>query len=220
LTGVGLPRTAGCLKALIGLLLVFLVHIPRLTYALLQLSYAYVFNNFGNLTADPKEHLRRARKLLKKDNSHLLYAALEIRCALERVVQTELVFAEKATTRSIQEPDPIKKLKALYRLSNDARYAHKIILVNQETGERFDWAEYNPLDLDRVRAIQGQLGDLLHPKLGLHLGVRNDPWYRETRAFLADSEAYLSQVIKTSTPFFSYEGLPHIEMEKLGSGPG
>jgi hypothetical protein len=135
------------------------------------------------------------------------------------MVQRELVFAEKATERAIQEPDPIKKLKALYRLSNDARHAHKIILVNQATGERFDWGEYKPLDLDRVRAIHGQLGDLLHPKLGLNLGIRDDLWYRETRRFLADSEAYLSEVLSNSTPFFSYEGLRHIEMEKLGAGP-
>jgi hypothetical protein len=206
----------GCLKGLAGLLLVFLVHIPRLIYSLLQVSYAYVFNNYANLTADPKEHLKRARNFLKKDNSQLLYAALEIRFALERMVQTELVFAEKATARSIQETDPIKKLKALHRLNMDAADAHKIILVNRETGERFDWAEYKPLDLDRVRTIQGRLGDLLHPKLGLRLGLRNDPWYQDTRAFLIDAEQYLSGVLKDSTPFFAYEGLQHIEMERQG----
>lgn len=100
---------AGCLKAAAGLALMFLVHLPRGVYFLLTLSYSAVFKDSGRLlTASPKEHLRRASLLLKKDNSHLLYAALELRFALERMVQHELILAEKATERSIQEADPIK----------------------------------------------------------------------------------------------------------------
>jgi len=53
------------MQALIGLLLVFTVHIPHLIFRALLVSYAYVFNHHENLTADPKEHLKRARKLLK-----------------------------------------------------------------------------------------------------------------------------------------------------------
>lgn len=202
----------GCVRAIAGLLLIFFVHIPRLAYLALLASYAHVFNRQENLTADPQEHLKRARKLLKSQNSQLLYAALEVRFALERMAQRELLFAEKATRTSLQEPDPMKKLKALRRLDPNAAYRHRFLLVMGSTGERYDMGEYRPLDLDRVGQIHGRLGDLLHPKVGLSLGISADPWYLQTRAFLAESIDYLAQVLTDNTPFFSYEGLESMEM--------
>jgi hypothetical protein len=195
----------GCVRTIAGLLLIFFVHIPRLAYLALLASYAYVFNRQENLTADPQEHLRRARKLLKSQNSQLLYAALE------RMAQRELLFAEKATRTSLQEPDPIKKLKALHRLDPNAVYRHRFLLVMGSTGERYDMGQYRPLDLDRVGQIHGRL-DLLHPKVGLSLGISADPWYLQTRAFLAESIDYLAQVLTDNTPFFSHEGVERIEM--------
>jgi hypothetical protein len=46
------------IKALIGLILIFIVHIPRIVYRLLLLSYARAFDYQENLTADPKVHLK------------------------------------------------------------------------------------------------------------------------------------------------------------------
>lgn len=71
------------------------------------------------------------------------------------------------------------------------------------------------MDEERVRQIQGKLGDLLHPKVGLRLGISNDPWYTETREFLSASIDYLSTVLMNNTPFFAFEGLDFIEMVKI-----
>lgn len=197
-------------KTIIGLLLVFIYHIPRLIYQLLLLSYAYVFNRYENLTADPKEHLKRAKKLLRRNNAHVLYAALEIRFAVERIAQRELIFSEKVTTRSLKEYQPVKKITSLQKMNPESKFPHKFIYIDEKTGDQFSWGEYKPLDKNKVRELQGRLGDLLHPKDGLRLGIRNDPWYQETRKFLLDSINYLSQIIKDNTPFFSLEELDNI----------
>lgn len=203
------------IKALIGLIVIFIVHIPRIIYRLLLLSYALVFNYQENLTADPKVHLKRARKLLKGQNAQLLYAALEVRFALERMIQRELILAEKASGKELKEYNPVKKVKALRPLDEDTEYPHQIFFVNRETGERYNWGQYKPLDEERVKQIQGKLGDLLHPKVGLRLGISNDPWYTETREFLSASIDYLSTVLVNNTPFFAFEGLDFIEMVKI-----
>ncbi len=202
-------------KALFGFLLVFIYHIPRLFFQLLLLSYAYVFNRYENLTADPKEHLKRAKKLLRRNNAHILYAALEIRFAIERITQRELIFSEKVTTRSLKEYQPVKKIKSLHRMNPESTFPHKFIYIDEKTGDQFYWGEYKPLDKDKVRVLEGRLGDLLHSKDGLRLGVKNDPWYQETRIFLLDSISYLSQVINDNTPFFSLEGLDNIHRIKI-----
>jgi hypothetical protein len=103
----------------------------------------------------------------------------------------------------------------LQRLAPDAAFTQEIWFVNKETGQRIKWAEYKPLDKARISAIQGRLGDLLHPKEGLLLGLPNDPWYRNTKAFLEDSLGYLSKVYKDNSPFFSYEGLAQFEMIRV-----
>lgn len=205
-------RAQGCLKALIGLVLVFVVHIPRLLYQLLLLSYAYVFNNQENLTADPKVHLKRAKKLLKGQNSQLLYSALEVRFALERMTNRELSMTEKASKSERKEYNPVKHLKTLQRIDDNTQYEHTIFFINHATGERVEWGKYKPLDQAKVRQIQGRLGDLLHPKVGLRLGISTDPWYIETRKFLFDSINYLESILVDNTPFFAYEGLDQIEM--------
>jgi hypothetical protein len=160
-------RVPGRLRATIGLALVFVVHIPRLLYHALLLSYAAVFNRTGTLTASPKEHLARARKLLSRGNQNLLYTAIEVRFALERMAQWELIMASKATERSLKEYEPIKKVRALRRLDERTAKPHAIYLVNRNTGERLEWGRYKPLDDARTRQMQGRLGDLLHPKEGL-----------------------------------------------------
>ena len=202
-------------KSIIGLILVFVYHIPRLIYQLLLVSYAYVFNRQENLTADPNEHLKRARKLLNGQNSQLLYVALEVRFAIERMAQRELIFAERATSRSLQEYSPVKKVKSLRRLDPDTEFPHRIIFVDDAKGIKLDWGSYKPLDMKRVTEIQGKLGDLLHPKDGLRLGISNDPWYQNTRKFLTESIEYLSQVLKDNTPFFAFEGLDYIQKLRI-----
>ena len=200
-------------KAAIGLVLGFIVHLPRLFYHILLLSYAAVFNNRPTLTASPAEHLRRAEKILKRGRlSELLYAGVELRFALERMAQRDLLLTELASERILKEYDPSKKLTNLYRIAPEAAYAQDIFLLNKKTGERLKWAEYRPLDRERVSSIKGRLGDLLHPKDGLKLGIPDDPWYKETTRFLNEVVEYLSMVYKDNSPFFAYEGLDNIEM--------
>jgi hypothetical protein len=203
-------------KAIVGLILVFLYHIPRLIYLALIVSYADVFDNKPTLTASPQEHLNRARKILKRGRlSELLYAAVELRFAVERMAKRELIFAEMASQSMLKKRDPVKILGNLHRLDPDSASPHEIFLIKKETGERIRWGEYKPLDRDRIKEIQGRLGDILHPKDGLPLGIPYDPWYTATRKFLNDSVGYLESVYKDNTQFFAFEGLENIEMVKI-----
>ena len=203
------------LKAIVGCLLIPLYHIPRIVYRSLQVSYAYVFTRHDNLTADPKEHLKRARKHIRGQNSQLLYGALELRFALERMVQHELLLSAKATERSLNDPNPVKKVKALRRLDQETAYEQKIMLVNKAKGIYLDWGKYKPLDQAKVISIKGRLGDLLHPKDGLPLGIWDDPWYNQTRKFLLESVDYLSSVLKDNIPFFSVKDLKNFELVRV-----
>lgn len=202
----------GCLKALAGLSLVFIFHIPRLFYLLLLASYAAVFNKGENLTANPKIHIKRAKHLLRKDNSHLLYAALELRLALERVTNFEVLLSSNASSKMIKMNDPPKKTKYLKALNENADKPHEIYIINKETGERHIWGQYRPLDAKKISRIEGKLGNLLHAQDGIAYGIANDPWYKETQDFLNESLDYLSDIVENSTPFFAYENLDTIEM--------
>jgi len=200
-------------KAAIGLVLGFIVHLPRLVYHILLLSYAAVFNNRPTLTASPAEHLRRAKMFLKRGRlSELLYAALELRFALERMAQRDLLLTELASERMIKEYDPSKKLANLYRIAPEAAYDQEIFVLNKKTGERLKWAKYKSLDRARVSEIKGKLGDLLHPKDGLRLGIPDDPWYKDTVCFLNETAQYLSMIYEDNSPFFTYEGIDNFEM--------
>jgi hypothetical protein len=98
------------LKILIGLILVFTYHIPKLIIQLLLISYASVFNYKENLTADSRVHLKRAKRLLRKNNnSLLLYAALEIRFAAERLIDSQTLCVPELSKRTLKKNDRIKK---------------------------------------------------------------------------------------------------------------
>jgi len=200
-------------KATAGIVLIFIVHLPRLIYHMLLVSYAAVFNNRPTLTANSAEHLKRAKKFLKRGRlSELLYAGVELRFAVERMAQRDLLLTKLASERILKEYDPSKKLANLLRIAPEAAYAHDIFLFNRKSGERIKWAEYKPLDRARVAEIKGRLGDLLHPKDGLKLGISDDPWYKDTTRFLNETAQYLSMVYKDNTPFFAYEGIEFFEM--------
>ena len=202
-------------KATLGCILIPLFHVPRFVYQLLLISYTYVFNSHENLTASPKEHINRARKLLRGQNSQLLYAALELRFALERMAQFELLMSAEASERVLDDPDPVKKVKVLQRINQEAAYEQKIFILDKVTGNRIEWGRYKPLDEARTANIKGRLGDLLHPKDGLSLGIWTDPWYTQTRIFLTGSLDYLSSVIQDNTPFFSVSDLSNFEMVRV-----
>jgi hypothetical protein len=182
----------------------------------MEISYSFVFNNHPNLTANPKEHLKRAMKMLnKKQNSLLLYIAVEIRFALERMVQQQLLFTENVSKRMLDEYNPVKKQSNIRKLEPDSEFAHNIYLVNKETNEKILWSEYKPLNSEKIKYFQGRLGDLLHPKDGLPLGISKDKWYLETREFLLSAHKYLTENLKDNYSFFAFKGMNNFEFEKV-----
>jgi hypothetical protein len=200
------------LRAAVGCLLIPLLHLPRLLFLGLQISYSYVFNRHETLTADPTEHLKRARKLLHGQPADILYAALEVRFALERMTQREFLFTDKVSNRFRDDHDPVEKIKALRRADPQSVYPHRIFFVDKALGTRLEWGQYKPLDQQKAEYYRGRLGNLLHPKDGLRLGIWNDPWYADTKAFLTEAIDYLSVIADHNTPFFALQGLDHIEM--------
>ena len=69
---------------------------------------------FGSqlLTADPREHIRQAKILLSKlDNSLLLYAALELRLAIEIIIHNQLTLSVNHTFKIKSKNDPKRKKK-------------------------------------------------------------------------------------------------------------
>lgn len=203
------------LKLILGLLLIPLFHFPKLLILLLELSYASVFNNTSNLTADPAQHLKRAKKLLrKKQNSIMLYAALELRFALERIVHFQLLLAN-GSNKMLKEYDPVKKRNNISRIDPESDFSYKIFYRNPETNKKFLWGVYRPISKDDVNFIKGRLGDLLHPKDGIPLGISNDIWYVQTREFLLEALKILSEHIKNNEQYFAMKGVKNIEFEKI-----
>jgi hypothetical protein len=205
----------GVFKALAGLFLIFFYHIPKWLYLRLQLSYLKAFHKEKNLTADPKEHIKRAEALLNKnDNSLILYAALELRFAAERMVDSQLQFADEVSKNTLKKYDPVKKKKAMTRIDADSDFEQEIYFTSKETGEIIKWRMYKPLELNKIKKIRDKLGDLLHPKVGLNLGISDDPWYVDTKQFLKTTLKYLKDNLKDNNYYFAYRNMEQFEFIK------
>jgi len=171
----------------------------------------------GETTANPREHIQRARRILARGSlSELLYAALELRFALERITQLELIFADEASNRMLKDYTASKKVLNLRQLAPDSAFPHDIEMRHAVTGEWNKIAEYRPIDYQRVAWVYGRLGDLLHAKDDLMLGMPEAPWYRDTYEFLLETCDFLSDAYEDNTQFFTYEGLDHIRMVRRG----
>lgn len=207
-------RDAG--RALVGLLLIP-YHILRLGFLLLLVSYAAVFARGDTLTANPEEHLKRARRMLRRGRrAELLYVAIELRFALERMVDFELSLTSGVTRRMLDESDPVKQLRNQRRLEPRSGAPHRILMVNRDTGERIEIGTYIPLDEKRISELNGRLGDLLHPKVGLPLGMPDHPWYGETDDFLSQTADYLLARYRESKPLVAYADSEIIELVEVG----
>lgn len=201
---------------LIGLIIGLIVFIPKIIFNKILNYFEKKLRNPKNLTANPKIHLERAKSMLEReDNSLLLYVAVEIRFALERMLQQQLKFTENVSLRMLDEYDPVKKKKNISRLEPNSEFAFKIFIVNKETNERTLWDEYIPFDLKEIKKIQGKLGDILHPKDSLKLGISDDPWYIETKRFLQYSHDYLYEKLDKHTAFFLNRGNNIFEFQKI-----
>jgi len=201
------------IKALIGLILIVVYHLPKMIFLALQMSYAKVFNKQANLTADPKEHVKRAKQLLKREkNSLILYAALEIRFAVERMITNQLILDDKVSKNTLKKYDPVKKKKAMIKSDPDSDFDHKIYFLNKETGERIEWGVYKSIKIESVKEIKTKTDDLLHPKIGLNLGIPNDPWYLKNINFLNNSVDFLLEYLNQNDSYFFYKDLESFEL--------
>lgn len=171
-----------------------------------------MFNN--KLTADPKEHIRRAIVLLNQnDNSLLLYAALELRLATERIMHNQLSLSEDATKNALNNNDPKRKKLIMNKIDPESDGDYKIYL--NDGVERILFGIYKNIPETKIKTIEGRLGNLLHMKVGLNLGIENDPWYKETRLFLSETANYLLERITDSQYYFSFKDVPNFELEKI-----
>ena len=188
-------------------------HLPKLILTGLRISYSTMFDKSSYMTADVKEHLKRARKILRRGlNAELLYAAVELRFAVERMIQHDTWLANGTSMRIKKNSDPVKQLKTMQSIDENSKYAHDLIWRNKETGEVMKWGEYKPLDLDRVNQIKGRLGDMLHPGTGPRTGFAGKEWTYKMKSFLLESIEYIEDVYCDRTPFFLYEEIEQIEL--------
>ena len=167
------------------------------------------------LTADPKEHIRRAKILLSSNNdSLLLYSALELRLAIERIIHNQYTLSLEHTTNAKGKNNPKRKKLIMNKIDPDSDDDYNIYLVDPIDGSKIFWGVYKNIPEKKVKEIDGKLGNLLHMNLGLKLGVANDPWYKEKRNFLTETADYLRERITNSLCYFSYKDLKNYLFEK------
>ncbi len=202
-------------RILAGLIFVFFILIPKIILNKLEHVYFSVFNKESNLTANPKVHLNRAKKLLKrKRNSLLLYAALEIRFAVERILDHQLSLSSKASKNMLKEYDPVKKKKSMSLIDKNSDFDNEVYLLDKKNNTKIKWGNYKTIDQTKLTEMKGKLGDLLHPKIGLPLGLSNHKWYKDTRNFLLGYIDYLEDKTKNNESYFLYEDMDNFEFVK------
>lgn len=167
------------------------------------------------LTADPQEHLRRAGILLDKNDDALLqYAALELRLCIERILHNQLTLCVLHSKKNKKGIDPKKKKLIMGNLDPASDFDYDIYYTNPEDGSRTFWGTYKNIPEEKVKGIEGRLGNYLHMKRELKLGISDDPWYRETRNFLTETQKYLAERTRNSEYYFSYSDVDNFELIK------
>jgi hypothetical protein len=163
-------------------------------------------NIFRNqlLTADPKEHINRAKALLRLNNdSFLLYSALELRLAIERIIHNEYTISDKHTKGAKSKNDPKRKKLVMNIIDPESDYEYEVFYNDSLSKKRIFWGYYKNISTTKVTTIEGKLGNLLHMHLDLNLGIGNDPWYKETRNFLTQTAEYLNERITVHNTRYS-----------------
>jgi hypothetical protein len=165
------------------------------------------------LTADPKEHLKRARILLELDDDSLLrYVALELRLAIERIVYNQLSLSENTTKNNKAGNDPKKKKLIMNQIDPASDWDYDIYYKEPGTIRKILWGTYKSIPESKVKKIEGRLGNLLHMAIDLKLGVHDDPWYIDTRIFLTETTSYLTERITDSQYYFSFTDVHNFEL--------
>lgn len=173
-----------------------------------------IFNN-NLLTADPKEHINRAKILLNyKNDSLLLYSALELRLAIERIVHNQYTISPDHTKGAKSKNDPKRKKMIMGIIDPDSDNDYTIYYIDPVDKKKVLWGIYKNIPTQKVNTIEGKLGNLLHMHLELNLGRIDDPWYNETRRFLLESADYLAERITNSVYYFSFKDIENFILEK------
>lgn len=168
------------------------------------------------LTADPKEHIRRAKILLSTNNNALLlYAALELRLAIERIIHNQYTLSTDQTKGAKSKNDPKRKKLIMNKIDPESDHDYKIYFIDPENGSKIFWGIYKNIPESKVKSIEGKLGNLLHMHTGLKLGVVDDPWYSETRTFLINTSDYFFERITDSQYYFSFKDIDNYILEKI-----
>lgn len=98
------------------------------------------------------------------------------------------------------------------QIDRESDWDYDIYFIEPGTTEKSFWGTYKNIPESRVKSIEGRLGNLLHMATGIKLGVREDPWYIETRAFLTETTSYLAERITDSQYYFSYSDTDNFEL--------
>lgn len=167
------------------------------------------------LTADPKEHVLRAKILLDTQNdSFLLYAALELRLAIERIMHNQYTLSPDQSMDGKRRNDPKRKKLIMNIIDPESDHDYKVYYIDPKDQSKIFWGIYKNIPRQKVKEIDGKVGNLLHMHLGLNLGLAGDSWYMETRDFLNRTADYLKERITDSLFYFSFTDVDNFIFEK------
>lgn len=167
------------------------------------------------LTANPKEHILRAKTLLNLNNdSLLLYSALELRLAVERIIHNQYTLSTEHTRGAKRKNDPKRKKLIMNTIYPNSDIDYNIFFIDPTDGKKICWGVYKNIPEKKAKELEGRLGRFLHMQLGLKLGVPDDPWYYETRKFLNETANYLEERVTDSLYYFSYKDIENLSFAK------
>lgn len=140
-----------------------------------------------------RENLMQAKKL--KFASFWIYAALEFRCCIERILFEYLVIISKNNLS--------KNIEKLY-LSSDLKKT--ILGIEPEFNSKIDFCnialeaenidgEIFQLDLDILNTYYGKLGAYLHSAKRPEDTTENEGWWLNLIGLLNDVESYLIKIV-------------------------
>ena len=137
-----------------------------------------------------------------------------MRLALERIIHNQLTLSEQHSRKDKKKNDPKRKKLVMGVIDPKSNCDYDIFYTDPNTGHKAFWGTCKNISEKKVKTIEGKLGNLLHMKIGLRLGVAEDQWYTDTREFLDNTCDYLTERITDSKYFFSFQGLDNFELIK------
>lgn len=131
---------------------------------------------------DSRDFLARARQCLDEGSlESIFYAAFELRCGIEaRLQQYEEVLADIAKIKRAgwKIPKVARNIERVFRTGDKIA---RVNVCDEATEKVLCSFYYTPVNKD-LRAMAGQIGDLLHfPK---EYRAAENPWWNEKRTFL------------------------------------